>query len=93
MLTFKHFVPLLPGKNSKLDYENDPAKGLIKPNLSVLASMTARVGTVLLLPLLVYFHRLPLSCCIFSLRELWSPAFLGEMGKANERGVYDLMMF
>lgn len=51
MMTFKHFVPLLPGKSKEHDYSNDPAKGLIKPNLSVLASMTARVSLVLLLPL------------------------------------------
>ena len=43
-MTFKHFVPLLPGKSKEHDYSNDPAKGLIKPNLSVLASMTARVS-------------------------------------------------
>ena len=43
-LAFKHFTPLLPGKSTKLDYSNDPAKGVIKENLSVLASMTARVS-------------------------------------------------
>lgn len=47
MLTFKHFVPLLPGKSTEHDYTNDPANGLIKPNLSVLASMTARVSSLL----------------------------------------------
>ncbi|KAK9896616.1 NAD(P)-binding protein [Cystobasidium minutum MCA 4210] len=46
MMTFKHFVPLLPGKSKEHDYSNDPAKGLIKPNLSVLASMTARIGSI-----------------------------------------------
>lgn len=46
MLAFKHFTPLLPGKSAKLDYSDDPANGLIKPNLSVLASMTARVSIV-----------------------------------------------
>jgi len=45
-LAFKHFTPLLPGKSTKLDHSNDPAKGVIKENLSVLASMTARIGSI-----------------------------------------------
>lgn len=46
LLAFKHFVPLLPPKHAKLEYDgdSDPAMGLVKTNLSILASMTARVG-------------------------------------------------
>lgn len=36
-------MPLLPTKSKQLDYDNDPAHGLIAPRLSVLASMTAKV--------------------------------------------------
>ena len=49
ILTFKHFVPLLPTKKSKgNEYEGseDPANGVVQPGLNVLASMSARVGSI-----------------------------------------------
>ncbi|CAD6572710.1 MAG: Vacuolar protease A [Cyphobasidiales sp. Tagirdzhanova-0007] len=46
MMAFKHFAPLVPGKSTKHDYSEDPSKGLIAPNLSILASMTARIGSI-----------------------------------------------
>lgn len=46
LLTYKHFVPLLPPQtNIKRDFE-DPAKGLINPEVNVLASLSARVGSI-----------------------------------------------
>lgn len=50
LLSFKHFVPLVPKKAQKKDNEaqadSDPAQGLIPEGLSVLASMSARVGSI-----------------------------------------------
>lgn len=49
LLTYKHFVPLLPSKKSdgsNYDASQDPASGYIQPNLSVLASMSAKVGSL-----------------------------------------------
>ncbi|KAL7005732.1 hypothetical protein EMMF5_004647 [Cystobasidiomycetes sp. EMM_F5] len=46
IMAFKHFMPLLPTKSKQLDYDNDPAHGLIAPRLSVLASMTAKIGSI-----------------------------------------------
>lgn len=53
LLTFKHFYPLLPQKNdvkkssaSSSTSEEDPAQGLIAPGLGVLASLTARIGSI-----------------------------------------------
>ncbi|EGF99775.1 uncharacterized protein MELLADRAFT_40089 [Melampsora larici-populina 98AG31] len=49
LLTYKHFAPLIPPKSSKNQdnqSDQDPAKGLIKPNVHVLASMSARVGSI-----------------------------------------------
>ncbi|GAA6050589.1 hypothetical protein JCM3770_001476 [Rhodotorula araucariae] len=50
LLTFKHFYPLLPQKNdirnSKADGADDPAEGVIHPGLGVLASLTAKIGSI-----------------------------------------------
>ncbi|GAA5971035.1 hypothetical protein JCM21900_002786 [Sporobolomyces salmonicolor] len=51
LLTFKHFYPLLPQKSdirsTKADSnEQDPANGLVQPGLGVLASLTARIGSI-----------------------------------------------
>ncbi|GAA6060211.1 hypothetical protein JCM10212_002290 [Sporobolomyces blumeae] len=51
LLTFKHFFPLLPQKNdirsTKADSSSeDPANGMVQPGLSVLASLTARIGSI-----------------------------------------------
>ncbi|GAA5988717.1 hypothetical protein JCM5350_001990 [Sporobolomyces pararoseus] len=51
LLTFKHFYPLLPKKNdmksSSADSSSeDPAKGYVQPGLGVLASLTARIGSI-----------------------------------------------
>ncbi|GAA94372.1 uncharacterized protein L969DRAFT_52955 [Mixia osmundae IAM 14324] len=47
LLTFKHFLPLLPTKKeAKQDGSEDLAEGLLKPDLSVMASMSARVGSI-----------------------------------------------
>lgn len=51
LLTFKHFYPLLPQKNdmrkSQADSaDHDPANGAVHPGLSVLASLTAKVGSM-----------------------------------------------
>ncbi|BGP18150.1 hypothetical protein JCM10213_007756 [Rhodosporidiobolus nylandii] len=51
LLTFKHFYPLLPQKNdvknsSSASAEEDPANGAIAPGLSVLASLTAKIGSI-----------------------------------------------
>ncbi|BGP41878.1 hypothetical protein JCM10450v2_005949 [Rhodotorula kratochvilovae] len=50
LLTFKHFYPLLPQKNdirnSKADGAADPAQGVIHPGLGVLASLTAKIGSI-----------------------------------------------
>jgi len=47
LLSFKHFAPLLP---KKIDYsaEEDscPSRGFLPKNLSVIASMSARVGSI-----------------------------------------------
>ncbi|BGP33816.1 hypothetical protein JCM10296v2_005621 [Rhodotorula toruloides] len=53
LLTFKHFYPLLPQKNdirnssssSSSDGE-DPANRVVQPGLGVLASLTARIGSI-----------------------------------------------
>ncbi|KAM0751131.1 putative Rossman fold oxidoreductase [Meredithblackwellia eburnea MCA 4105] len=50
ILTLKHFLPLLPTKRQARNLHNeetkDPANGLVKPGLSVVASLTARVGSI-----------------------------------------------
>ncbi|KAG0152542.1 hypothetical protein CROQUDRAFT_719309 [Cronartium quercuum f. sp. fusiforme G11] len=48
LLTYKHFVPLIPPKSSQsqVDEIEDPAKGLVKENVHVLASLSARVGSI-----------------------------------------------
>ncbi|PLW12709.1 hypothetical protein PCASD_21620 [Puccinia coronata f. sp. avenae] len=47
LLTYKHFVPLLPPKaDSKSTGDQDPAMGLVNPEVNVLASMSARVGSI-----------------------------------------------
>lgn len=51
LLTFKHFYPLLPQKNdiksSKAASDaEDPAKGVLHPSLGVLASLTAKIGSI-----------------------------------------------
>lgn len=54
LLTFKHFYPLLPQKNdirnssssSSASPEEDPANGVVQPGLGVLASLTARIGSI-----------------------------------------------
>ncbi|GAA5886779.1 hypothetical protein JCM6882_005886 [Rhodosporidiobolus microsporus] len=51
LLTFKHFYPLLPQKNDiksapPASKEEDPASGVIHPGLGVLASLTARIGSI-----------------------------------------------
>ncbi|GAA5838202.1 hypothetical protein JCM5353_006039 [Sporobolomyces roseus] len=51
LLTFKHFYPLLPKKNeikstSADSASEDPAKGYVQPGLGVLASLTARIGSI-----------------------------------------------
>ncbi|KAH9463674.1 hypothetical protein MJO29_008093 [Puccinia striiformis f. sp. tritici] len=49
LLTYKHFVPLLPLKENcteEVKAEDDPANGLIKPGVNVLASISARVGSI-----------------------------------------------
>lgn len=45
LLTYKHFVPLLPSK--KDGHDNDEAASpYVQPGLSVLASLSARVGSI-----------------------------------------------
>ncbi|KAG0654928.1 hypothetical protein C6P46_001323 [Rhodotorula mucilaginosa] len=51
LLAFKHFFPLLPQKNdvrsSEADDANkDPANGMIHPGLGVLATVTAKIGSI-----------------------------------------------
>ncbi|BGP26218.1 rossman fold oxidoreductase [Rhodotorula toruloides] len=51
LLTFKHFYPLLPQKNdirntSSSSSSEDPANGVVQPGLGVLASLTARIGSI-----------------------------------------------
>ena len=48
LLTYKHFVPLLPSKSAgtKTKSEEDPAKPYVQPGLNVLASISARVGSI-----------------------------------------------
>ncbi|KDE05493.1 hypothetical protein MVLG_04181 [Microbotryum lychnidis-dioicae p1A1 Lamole] len=50
LLTYKHFMPLLPKKSDVKkaleSNEEDPAKGAVPKGLSVLASLTARVGSI-----------------------------------------------
>jgi len=46
MLTYKHFVPLLPAKRVEDKQDNDEGGEYLKPGLSVLASLTARVGSI-----------------------------------------------
>ncbi|GAA5877231.1 hypothetical protein JCM8547_006304 [Rhodosporidiobolus lusitaniae] len=51
LLAFKHFYPLLPQKNdikhsSASSSDEDPAQGLIHPGLGVLATLTARIGSI-----------------------------------------------
>ncbi|OAV98338.1 hypothetical protein PTTG_00383 [Puccinia triticina 1-1 BBBD Race 1] len=47
LLTYKHFVPLLPLKvDPKPTDAEDPSMGLVKPEVNVLASLSARVGSI-----------------------------------------------
>jgi hypothetical protein len=50
LLSLKHFVPLLPKtadiRKSKERNDVDLSNGTIMPGLSVLASLTARVGSI-----------------------------------------------
>lgn len=50
LLTYKHFVPLLPNKKEWRDvtsrWSEDPAKGLIGANNSLCWSLSARVGSI-----------------------------------------------
>ncbi|GAA5977564.1 hypothetical protein JCM10908_005021 [Rhodotorula pacifica] len=51
LLTFKHFYPLLPQKNDirsseSDDAEKDPANGMVQPGLGVLATVTAKIGSI-----------------------------------------------
>lgn len=50
LLTFKHFLPLLPKtadvRKAKESGEKDLADGAVPEGLSVLASLTARVGSM-----------------------------------------------
>ncbi|GJN92827.1 hypothetical protein Rhopal_005865-T1 [Rhodotorula paludigena] len=50
LLTFKHFYPLLPQKNdirnSKADGSSDPAQGAVQPGMGILASLTAKIGSI-----------------------------------------------
>jgi len=45
LLTYKHFVPLLPVKKSD-NQDNKDGGEYVKPGLNVLASMSARVGSI-----------------------------------------------
>ncbi|MBW0460854.1 hypothetical protein O181_000569 [Austropuccinia psidii MF-1] len=47
LLTYKHFVPLLrPASDKNQKNSTDLAKGLINPDVNVLASLSARVGSI-----------------------------------------------
>lgn len=51
LLAFKHFYPLLPQKNDirssdAAQSEQDPANGMVQPGLGVLASITAKIGSI-----------------------------------------------
>lgn len=51
LLAFKHFYSLLPQKNdirsSEADQsEADPANGIVAPGLGVLATVTAKIGSI-----------------------------------------------
>jgi hypothetical protein len=47
LLTFKHFVGLLPAKEDAPTFEGeDPGAPYLPKGLSVLASMSARVGSI-----------------------------------------------
>jgi NAD(P)-dependent dehydrogenase (short-subunit alcohol dehydrogenase family) len=52
LLTYKHFVPLLPSKKEWHDVaswksaDNDPARGLVSPSNSLCWSQSARVGSI-----------------------------------------------
>ncbi len=52
LLTYKHFVPLLPSKKEWHDVaswknaEDDPARGLVSPSNSLCWSQSARVGSI-----------------------------------------------
>ncbi|GAA5860637.1 hypothetical protein JCM3774_006236 [Rhodotorula dairenensis] len=51
LLAFKHFYPLLPQKNDIRsseadDADKDPANGMVQPGLGVLATVTAKIGSI-----------------------------------------------
>ncbi|KAG9018717.1 hypothetical protein FRB90_010331 [Tulasnella sp. 427] len=46
LLVYKHFSPLLPHKRQTFDDAEDPASGVLKPGLSGLVSLSARVGSI-----------------------------------------------
>lgn len=45
-LTYKHFVPLLPAKKLEDKIDNEAGGDYLQPGLSVLASMSAKVGSI-----------------------------------------------
>lgn len=46
LLTYKHFVPLIPPKAKSVESNDDLGDGVLPKDLSVLASMSARVGSI-----------------------------------------------
>ncbi|ORX33647.1 hypothetical protein BD324DRAFT_666222 [Kockovaella imperatae] len=48
LLTYKHFVPLIPSKKAfaELKWDEDPAKGLVAKTNSLCFSLSARVGSI-----------------------------------------------
>lgn len=46
LLTYKHFVPLLPAKKVEGKQDNEMGGSYLQPGLNVLASMSARVGSI-----------------------------------------------
>ncbi|KIO32468.1 hypothetical protein M407DRAFT_104607 [Tulasnella calospora MUT 4182] len=45
LLVYKHFTPLLPHKK-QVDGVEDPARGVLRPGMSGLVSVSARVGSI-----------------------------------------------
>lgn len=46
LLTYKHFVPLLPAKKSEGKAENTDGGDYVASGLNVLASLSAKVGSI-----------------------------------------------
>lgn len=46
MLVYKHFFPLLPNRAKQQKEKDDPANGWIGSDMSILASFSARVGSI-----------------------------------------------